>query len=1776
MSSDKRSTPLVFTPLSSEDMLPDERKKIVRKMQAVIHDAGLEPVLIDKLPIDEDMKYAEVPLETVPLITALTEDEATAQNVTQPTAADVAESTAKRASLVVSNAKKAEARTAKLNGYKEQIGNAILNMLEANCSQLATQYRNAHELRAEGDVLGATYDGVAMFKAFKNATNHNDPKRQGEEASTLMTELGIQLPDNATSAQMAQIWNRFSTEVDPYLERPMTNTLRVRWLLDRMPASLREQKDIISYGLRTHPDGNKLDDVGLALIRCREACDNRHDPALGAPDVAAALAAHKANLLAANLVLLGHSAPSPASPEPKVNFGKGKGRGGRGEQGGRGGSRGGKRDERVKWVHGPIPASYHGGKCWPDQSCNVNHQGWCISSHKVNGTCPAGVWEDKAAVKQIEDHRKQQVAALKAKGKDAKYTPLLPFVKDGPRLQHVDHPGKSYRQAGFTPPPNGAAKSNSAVVPNADDEYESDDDDDGDSDAWRQLVNCGQFFSASDPINHGGYMFFDHSKFGDLDPVAPTKTKWYAVAGGPKHGVHGCAQTEYNDVIRPHVDGVRDLLGAVRCQSASSEAEAQALLSRLEKQRTDSAAAVDSRSKVPLGIPLEDPGRLAELAAENAALKTKLEAEAALKTKIEADFKANNDALKAAAEVAAAARVAEYKAEEAAKAAVVIQPPDYGRGVVPCGEATAMALDPQANPIPSCYPPSRGDLPLDSGAWCGSFTSPKATVKAEGVEAADPIDPTARFEQPKFFTITGLAPATPESWANPDNRWYQVDGSPEYNRLQSKIAEDNLKGGLAELKCHGNGHKAMRRAISYVNDWLAKEEVNGGGEPDWVKDAEVPATPAQITDTVFRRVVWPRLSAAAATYAAPILGLFLLVVAASAAFALFAPTAVPASFALVAHSALSRPQSSLGMATAALGLHFDDSLIPSLAPDRSTAQWAGTAAVVALTIAGVHNILHYLYWVCRLLGAAVLACASDIASDDVASASWAWTTLTYHVTMGRVWDAVKRLCVKFYEMSMMFGMLGILGILGVFLSNVAPVGGTPSHRQFNGAAAIMQSLPLLQPGAGLHYLDAFTRSKFNVSVSCPATSSQLSEAACYDLSVSLGLVCSPDGTCGHDAAALEGGEAYLNDFAYFKSKRGVTSFKSECLNIWDSGASCGNFTSLMYAVPGTVRVNSTKISTASGLYTPPKTFDAQVPVESKLGTDTKIQKAFVRGSFENPQCPHNLIPPGLLAREQGVATWIAPFNERSYIQFPDRYTTTIINAGILILPDASTPCEPIHHAEFDPGNGAPWLPEASPSFSPSAVAASSADMETLCPSITVGDQGFTKNVDGKCIHRRINHRDPKILQYLPRCTDAPDDWKEKCAAELEHGLPCDPCLRGTSKCVPSKHHVPKFGEPGDCVSFDIYKLSTAHRYGGQRNIIRFRDLASRGYGRSYLLKRENECSRALEHFHAWCGSKGVKVLRYHTDNAASFAGEVGDTCRNAARKLDAHFTTIAPGVPRQNGLSEHDWSVLGKDVRNMIACGRMPKNLCWYVWQQAEEVAACIPFKNDPDNCQYRLFHKGTRPHIAKFRPPGCLCYMKLLTPLGKVVKETEQAVRCIHLCRCRDQPGYHCLDPATGRVHVACHVRFVEDEFPGLTLTKNGSEQVVPSFADDYDPKARRTKHPTVGDESWHPLEPLPPWEVVPGGPHSTADDQVSPSEGESDASVDDEDGEAPTPSKSYGPSPGERVSERTRGSAKAKGAHDGGAAFRHLLAGLHPHDAVHFDPWLRHQARRRHRHLR
>ena len=136
-----------------------------------------------------------------------------------------------------------------------------------------------------------------------------------------------------------------------------------------------------------------------------------------------------------------------------------------------------------------------------------------------------------------------------------------------------------------------------------------------------------------------------------------------------------------------------------------------------------------------------------------------------------------------------------------------------------------------------------------------------------------------------------------------------------------------------------------------------------------------------------------------------------------------------------------------------------------------------------------------------------------------------------------------------------------------------------------------------------------------------------------------------------DAAAIEGGKEHLAfEIERYKIDHGVGAFKSQRMNIWDSGASCGNFVSLDYAIPGSVRTNTTKVSTANGFYQPPKVFDAKIPVVATHNHKQKTHSVVIKNSFLNEQCPHNLLPPGMLAHEQGIGTWIAPYDQQSYIR----------------------------------------------------------------------------------------------------------------------------------------------------------------------------------------------------------------------------------------------------------------------------------------------------------------------------------------------------------------------------------------------------------------------------------------------------------------------------------------------------------------------------------------------
>ena len=103
-----------------------------------------------------------------------------------------------------------------------------------------------------------------------------------------------------------------------------------------------------------------------------------------------------------------------------------------------------------------------------------------------------------------------------------------------------------------------------------------------------------------------------------------------------------------------------------------------------------------------------------------------------------------------------------------------------------------------------------------------------------------------------------------------------------------------------------------------------------------------------------------------------------------------------------------------------------------------------------------------------------------------------------------------------------------------------------------------------------------------------------------------------------------------------------------------------------------------------------------------------------------------------------------------------------------------------------------------------------------------------------------------------------------------------------------------------------------------------------------------------------------------------------------------------------------------------------------------------------------------------------------------------------------------------TGRIYVSPHVRFVEDEFPGLTMSAGGTEQVIPSFADGFVPGAPRVDENISA--TWYPIQSLP-------GTGPGTDDVVRP------ADFDEHGAPAPTAAErraATAPPPGQRVADR------------------------------------------------
>ena len=574
----------------------------------------------------------------------------------------------------------------------------------------------------------------------------------------------------------------------------------------------------------------------------------------------------------------------------------------------------------------------------------------------------------------------------------------------------------------------------------------------------------------------------------------------------------------------------------------------------------------------------------------------------------------------------------------------------------------------------------------------------------------------------------------------------------------------------------------------------------------------------------------------------------------------------------------------------------------------------------------------------------------------------------------------------------------VLGIALALLERVPRASAAPSHQA---VAVATRMTKVLEPSPGAS--DLVIKSVLDDKYNCVYLGSKGSPA-----------FLSPEDASSLTNAMLGGGGGAKNN--------------PESLVIWDTGAGRVLVPDFKYAIPGTTRKNDTVISTVNGCTTPDSCCDVRIPFRITLADGGhKVASATFKGAIVAPTCPHVLLPGGSLAKSHGMGMVVQPWTGETRVILDNRRIgppgscVHLMNMGILVVP-----------------------PPMTTSVGGAATAAAG---------VTSGGRGVTKKVGYETWHERVIHRaDCNISNLWRCCSDVPEDVG-KCVPTVKP--PCDSCLGGNKKAKPPPKgsHAPAVDKCGH-ISFDCWSCSVPYRWGNQTKVFLIHDHYSRRNFVS-LIKSEKECPRLLRNFVAMAKVDGVTVTHAHTDNALVFAapGVNADTCRSVCEELGIKFSTCCPDVPRQNGVCERQWSTLGADCRACMRAAGATRNLWWDCMLHVCDVAARLPIDGAPDECGMSRWY-GKKPRFSTVvRPWGCLCYPKIIHTQSKV---HDQSVRCMHLGRSPDQPGWRCFDPVSGRIYTSPHVDFVETEFPGLTLSRAGSEQFVPSFAPDYNASAR------------------------------------------------------------------------------------------------------------------------
>ena len=181
---------------------------------------------------------------------------------------------------------------------------------------------------------------------------------------------------------------------------------------------------------------------------------------------------------------------------------------------------------------------------------------------------------------------------------------------------------------------------------------------------------------------------------------------------------------------------------------------------------------------------------------------------------------------------------------------------------------------------------------------------------------------------------------------------------------------------------------------------------------------------------------------------------------------------------------------------------------------------------------------------------------------------------------------------------------------------------------------------------------------------------------------------------------------------------------NEPLCMLDTGAGVDASNGVHGECPNSRRTNTLAVSTANGLVVPPFKNDYVIMTRNRRGSKANIVR---RNAVVLENCPHTLVSGGKMALEDGVGTWLAPYDQVSYLrpQANDHsLDVPLFNVGVLVIPARSV----------------------------------TADAYAAVTTGAVQHGRGTGRTSGKLAHATFNHRPLDVLRKMPKYTNAPESW----------------------------------------------------------------------------------------------------------------------------------------------------------------------------------------------------------------------------------------------------------------------------------------------------------------------------------------------------------------------------------------------------------------------------------